>query len=328
MIHYLKLVRVQNLLLIIFIQYMIRQFVIAPLLQTYGFDVFSETMALFLLIASSVLIAAGGYVLNDYFDMKIDTLNKPDKQLVGKVISKQTAMLTHQILTFFGMLLGLLLAWILKSFTLAFIAIVIPGLLWFYSASYKRQLIIGNLVVAFIAGLTVLVVGITEIAFLQKKFGNLIFETPIPAQIYAWTGGFAIFSFLLTWIREIIKDLEDEYGDRELECRTMPIVWGTRKTKIVLWAMILLTITLLFLTNHFFIDFVGTFTLRYIVFGLTLPLVALSYLILRAKNRKDYHQASGLTKFIMLIGLLYAPVVYFLLAKEFGLSLFNIFIIQ
>ncbi|MDO9633767.1 MAG: geranylgeranylglycerol-phosphate geranylgeranyltransferase [Paludibacter sp.] len=307
---------------------MIRQFVIAPLLQTYGFNVFSETLALYLLIAASVLIVAGGYVLNDYFDMKIDAINKPDKQLVGKVISKQTAMLTHQILTFLGVISGLLLAWYVRSFTLGFLFIVGPGLLWFYSASYKRQLIIGNLVVAVIAGMSFLIIGITEMAFLQKKFGNLIFETPIPAQIYAWTGGFAIFSLLLTWIREIIKDLEDEYGDRELECRTMPIVWGTRKTKIVLWAMILLTITLLFMTNHFFIPFEGTFTLRYIIFGLTLPLVALSYLILRAKNRNDYHQASGLTKFIMLIGILYAPVIYLLLAKEFGLSLFNIFIIQ
>ena len=325
---YFKLVRIQNLLFIILIQWMIKQFVLVPLLQINNLDATGTFVFHYLLIITTVLIAAGGYVLNDYFDMKIDAINKPEKQYVGKSISKQTAMLMHQVLTFCGVATGLLLAWFLKNFTLALIFVVIPGLLWFYSASYKRQLIIGNVIIALIAALSIFVVGMTEMAVLQKKFGYLIFETEIPFQVYAWTGGFAVFAFLLTWIREIIKDIEDIHGDRELECRTLPIVWGIPKTKIALLCLIFITSALVLLADFFLIPFVGTFTLRYIAFGIITPLAMLSYLIFKASKPGDYHQASSLSKFIMFIGLLYTLVFNYLLAKETGISIFNTFIIQ
>ena len=188
MIKYLKVIRIQNLLFIILIQYMIRQLVLVPLLDTYGFDLHGEQLHLYLLIAASVLIAAGGYVLNDYFDVKIDTINKPGEVLVGKSISKQTAMVMHQLLTLTGVVIGLTLAWKLKSISLAFIFVVVPGLLWFYSASYKRQLMIGNLVVAFVSALSVIIVAISEIALLEVRYSDLIYNTLIPAKLYAWSG--------------------------------------------------------------------------------------------------------------------------------------------
>lgn len=325
---FLRLIRIQNLIFIAFIQFVMRQVVLAPLLQTFGFDASIETNILLLLIITSVFIAAGGYVLNDYFDIKIDAINKPEKQIVGKTISRHTAMILHQVLTGIGVICGLLLAYFVRSFTLAFIFIVIPGLLWFYSASYKRQFIIGNLVIAFIAAMTILVVGITQLAFLQKEFGSLIFETPIPANFYGWIGGFALFSFLCTWIREIIKDMEDEPGDREMECHTMPIKWGTNKTKLFLYGLIVVTVAGLFITNSFFIPFEGDLTLRYIIFGLALPFLFLGYLIFISKTRTDYHQASNLTKVIMFVGVLYSFIFYYLQAKKYGFSMFNLFIVQ
>jgi 4-hydroxybenzoate polyprenyltransferase len=237
-------------------------------------------------------------------------------------------MMIHQILTGLGVACGILLAIWTKSFTLAFIFIVVPGLLWFYSASYKRQFITGNLVVAFIAALTVLVVGITELAAMQKVYGKLIFETPIPGQFYGWIGGFALFSFLCTWIREIIKDMEDEKGDREMECHTLPIVWGMYKTKVFLYCIIALTVVLLFLANNYLVHFEGTLTLRYIIFGLVLPFGALCYLIYTSRRQADFHQASNLSKVIMLLGVLYSFIFYYLQAKAFGISLFNIFVLK
>jgi len=325
---YFKLVRIQNLFFIILIQWMIKQFVLVPLLLINNLEPSGTFVFHYLLIITTVLIAAGGYVLNDYFDMKIDAINKPEKQYIGKSISKQTAMLMHQVLTFCGVVTGLLLAWLLENFTLALIFIVIPGLLWFYSASYKRQLIIGNVIIALIAALSIFVVGMTEMAVLQKKFGYLIFKTEIPFQIYAWTGGFAVFAFLLTWIREIIKDIEDIHGDRELECRTMPIVWGIKRTKIALWSLIFITSVLLLSTDFFLIPFVGTFTLRYMTVGIIIPLSMLSYLIYKASKPGDYHQAASFSKFIMFIGVLYTLVFNYLLAKESGVSILNTFIIQ
>ncbi|NDP20339.1 MAG: UbiA family prenyltransferase [Paludibacter sp.] len=323
---YLRLVRFQNLIFIAFIQIVMDQVVIAPILQTYGFD--STFGMLGLLISATILIAAAGYVLNDYFDVKIDTINRPDKQVVGKYITKRSAMLIHQILTGLGVFLGLLLAYFARSFTIAFIFIVVPGLLWFYSASYKRQFLIGNLVVAFITAITVLTVGITELAFLQKEYGKLIFETPIPSNFYGWMGGFALFAFICTLIREIIKDIEDENGDKEMECRTLPIVWGTNKTKLFLYVLIIVTVFGLLLFNHLYIHFEGTLTIRYIIFGLILPFIILAYLIYTSKNPLDYHNAANLSKMIMLIGVMYGFVFYYLQAKTFGISLFNLFLVK
>lgn len=325
---YLKLFRFQNLLFIAFIQFAMHQAVLAPILQTFGFETsFLEMGYFYLLILATVLIAAGGYVLNDYFDIKIDKINHPDQLIVGNIISRKKSMILYQALTGIGILLGLFLAYIAKSFTLTFIFIVIPGLLWFYSASYKRQFLIGNLVVAFMAALTILVVAITQLAFLQNVYGTLIFETPIPEQLYRWMSGFAVFAFLCTWIREIIKDLEDEKGDREMECRTMPIIWGVKKTKIFLYGLITVTLIGLFSVT-LFIPFEGTVSIRYIIFGLTLPFCALGYLIYTANIPADYHQASILSKLIMLIGVLYCFVFYFLQAKTYGISLFNLFMVQ
>ncbi len=326
--HYLQLIRYKNIIFIAFIQFIVYYAIIIPILQKYGFASDQPFFIIGLLVIVTVFTAAGGYVLNDYFDVKIDAINKPDKQIVGKRISRNAAAIIHQVLTGIGTLAGLILAFYLRNFTLGFIFIAVPGLLWFYSASYKRQFITGNLIVSLLSGLTLLVIGITAIAYLKKIYGVFVYDTTIPAEIYSWTGGFAIFSFLFTWIREIIKDIEDEKGDREFECRTMPIVWGITRSKIVIYILFVIANMVLYLTNVFYIPFEGTFTFRYILFGITIPSLAVIYILLTAKNRKDYHNASSLVKFIMLTGILYALVFYYFMAKIYGLVLFNLFMVK
>lgn len=327
MSRFLKLIRIQNLLFIAVIQCIIRQFVIAPLLETSGIDVYGSWLHLSLLIAATVLIAAGGYIINDYFDVKIDILNKPDQVLVGRSIDKRTTMLMYQFCTFGGIIIGLWLSWQLSSLLLAFIFFVVPGLLWFYSASYKRQLIIGNVVIAFLSALSVLTVLFIELERLKTQT-SMVLNPAIYRDLFAWVGGFALFSFLLTWIREIIKDMEDIYGDREMECRTLPIVWGIKAAKIIVVSLIGITTFILLFINFAYIDFEGTLTLRYTLFGLILPFAWVIYLIIKAKHPVDYHRISMLIKFVMVLGLLYAPVFYFLLARKTGLILFQLFTVS
>lgn len=317
-----KVIRIQNLLFIAFIQLLMGESVLVPILKTYGFQGGLQSAMLSLLILSTVCIAAGGYILNDYFDIKIDTINKPDKMVIGKSISRSTAMVMHQIFTAIGVLFGLVLSYYARSFTLALIFIVVPGLLWFYSASYKRMFVVGNLIIAFTAALSILIVGIAELAFLQKEFGQIIFETPIPSLIYTWISGFASFAFITTLIREIIKDIEDEKGDREMECRTMPIKWGLKNTKLVVYALILFTVIGLFIIEGLYIHFEGSLTIRYILIGLVFPLIMLLYLIFKALTPTDFHQASTLIKVIMLVGVLYSLIFYYLQAKSNGFTIF------
>jgi len=325
---YIQLIRYKNLLFLAFIQFVMQQLVIAPLLQKYGFEYITPDYSLLLLILATICIAAAGYVINDYFDIKIDRINKPDKQIVGVVITKQQAMLLHQLLTGIGVVCGLLFAFSLRSFTLAFLFIVVPGLLWFYSASYKRQFVTGNLIVALLAGLSVLVVGIAAVADLKHTYADLVFQTTIPAEIYTWIGGFAVFSFLLTFVRELVKDMQDVEGDREMECRTVAIVWGENKTKLLIYSLVIIVIGLLLGVSIYYIPFENSLSFRYVLFGLILPMLAFCYLILKAKTIESLRSAASFLKYIMLLGVLYSFVFYFLLAQQFGLSLFNLFLIK
>lgn len=326
---YLKLIRWKNLLFIVLIQWLMQHSVVYPLLQTYGFETSPHALLYWLLIAATVLITAGGYVINDYFDVKIDRINKPEKVVVGQDVSLRSTMLFYQILTVIGTVTGIIIAFMSRSFTLGFIFILTPGLLWFYSASYKRQFVIGNLIVALSSALSVLIVGVLAVALLKLQYSNeLLQQTPVPSKVYGWIGGFAGFAFLLTWIREIIKDMEDAEGDREMECRTMPIKWGEKNTKYFLYALIALTIAALFHVNHYYIDFEGNFTFQYIAFGLAVPLLNLAYLIFKGEEKKDFQRASNVSKVIMLIGVLYSLVFYYFQAKTYDISLFGLFLVK
>lgn len=328
MLKYFRLVRLLNIIFLAGIQILMYFSVIQPIMQLHGFESAQLNSNYFwLLVVASVLICAGGYVLNDYFDVKIDNINKPDKLLVTNVISKNSAMLIYQILSGVGLVVGLILAFLLKSFTLGFIFIVSVGLLWFYSASYKRQFIIGNLIVAFLSAISVLCVAILQIAILQKNYGNLIFETPIPPMIYLYIGGFAVFAFFTTWLREIIKDIEDELGDREMECHTMPIKLGIARTKICIYVLITLIIIALFICSKL-ISFHGALTFRYILIGTIIPLFVLSYMIFVAKNKTEFHQAATLTKVIMMIGVCYSLIFYYEIAKMFKIPFFDLFFVK
>jgi 4-hydroxybenzoate polyprenyltransferase len=236
-------------------------------------------------------------------------------------------MFFYQILTGLGVVLGLLSAFLAKSFTLGFIFVVVPGMLWFYSASYKRQFLVGNLIVALLSAISVFIVAVFQIAVLKNQYTDFLFETQIPATIYTWIGGFAFFAFLCTFLREIIKDMEDVEGDCEMECRTMPIKWGTGRTKIFVYFFILLIIILLLILNNM-ISFEGRLTFHYILFGLVIPFLALAVFIFIAKNKNDFHQSSALIKIIMLVGVLYSLFFYYLTAKQFSISLFGILMVK
>lgn len=323
-----RLVRLPNLAMIAFILFSIQKAVTTPILQKYGFEIAENSWHLYLLIAATVLIAAGGYIINDYFDIKIDSINRPEKVVISRSISKPTAMLMYQIISVTGVVIGLTLAHFIKSYSLAFVFLVVPGMLWFYAASYKRQFLTGNIMIAFCGALLLITVALLEIGTLEKQYSNLIFSTPLPKEIYAWTGAFAVFSFITTLIRELIKDMQDIEGDCEMECRTVPIKIGIDKTKYWVNALIFTTISLLLYALYFVIPFGESINARYIWFGLVFPLVFLGYLVQTSKTSKAFEQAATFAKYIMLVGVLYSYVFYYIMAKTYNISIFGIFTVQ
>ncbi len=237
---FFKLIRLQNLLIIAATQYMMRFFIVEPILAVNGFVPQLDHLHFFLLVFSSVAITAAGYVINDYFDMKTDLLNRPSTVIVGRKISRRGAMITHIFLNALGVLTGIYLAWYIDILSLGIAYLLAAGILWFYSTTYKRQFLIGNLIVAVFTAVVPFVVVIFEIPLLNKAYREVLIANDMNLNyLLAWVGGFSFFAFLSTLIREIIKDIEDFEGDSAYGRNTMPVLIGIRFTKIVVVILIL-----------------------------------------------------------------------------------------
>ena len=307
----LQLVRWSNLFFLGALIYVMEKWVVVPILDDVAFGEQLPWYILLLIAAATILIAAGGYVINDYFDIKIDRINRPNQLIVTQYISKENAMRLSIGLSGVGMVCGLVAAWLLRSSTIAILFAIIPGLLWFYSSSYKRLLIIGNVTIALLSALSPMMVALANVAQLQLKYSTILPYTTLEHDIYAWVGGFSLFAFLLTWIREIVKDLQDQMGDRELECHSMPIVWGNTVTKIVVTVLIVLTTVLIGWFWYSLLPFGHSwqsFSTRYIVLAIIIPLWGALWLLWAAKIPSDYRTCQQVLKLTMFLGMLYSFV--------------------
>lgn len=322
---FFQLIRYKNLLIIVGIQWLMHRTIITPLTEIYGLDIVMPDKYLFLLILATVTIAGGGNAINDYFDVRIDEINRPEKQLVGKKISRRMAMLTHQILTGIGVVTGLFISYRAGSTALAFLFIIIPGLLWFYSSAYKRQFLIGNIVVAFMAALVPFIVILFDQSFLYRIHGEMILSNGLSRQLFSWVGVYAIFSFITTLTREIVKDMQDEEGDREWESNTLPIVIGRPATKIVV-GLLLITIAggIIYILSHFQNTIATSIIKNYAIYILLIPLLTTLILVIRSKTKSDFSLISLLIKLIMIGGIMYAPIAYFIMAKLFNIPFFTL----
>jgi 4-hydroxybenzoate polyprenyltransferase len=310
---YLQLLRVGNLAFLAILLFVMEKWVATPLLQLAQFREQMPWWVLMLLIISTIFIAAGGYVINDYFDVKIDRINRPEDLVVTRIISRDGAMHIFQVLTILGIAMGLAVAWWSRSWTMAMIYIVIPGLLWFYSASYKRQLLVGNIVVAFVSALVPLLVAIANADYLRHLYGEALAYTPIVGQLYVWLSGFSLFAFLMTFVREMVKDIEDIKGDREMECRTIPIVWGEMTTKIISSVILLITMALIGYLLWSVLPFPcewSTLSTRYVLFGLLVPILCAIVLLWAAKTPMEYRRTQLIIKFAMFMGIMYSFVIH------------------
>ncbi|MFZ6013574.1 MAG: geranylgeranylglycerol-phosphate geranylgeranyltransferase, partial [Bacteroidota bacterium] len=231
---------------------------------------------LFLMSASTVLIAAGGYIINDYYDIKIDLINKPERVVIGKNVTRRYAILLHSAFSILGVFLGLIVHW-----KIAMVNFASVFLLWWYSNDLKRQPFIGNVVVALLTGVSIMIIDAIY------KTGNILIVI------------YACFAFFMTLIREIIKDIEDLKGDNTFGCRTLPIVWGTRKTKFVIYLILAAFCATVLTLNLIYVNL----PLHYFLVFLFIPLLLMLYRLIRADTKKDFSWLSGFCKIIILLGI-------------------------
>jgi len=232
---------------------------------------------LLVLATSTVVIAAAGYIINDYYDIKIDLINKPERVVIGKSITRRYALFFHSILLTIGVGLGFFIGW--KIGVINFFS---SFLLWWYSNSLKRQPFIGNFVVAWLTSISIVLV-------------NILYDVNNSLVII-----YALFAFFMTLIREILKDMEDLKGDNTFGCRTLPIIWGIRRTKIIIYVLLALLFTSVLLLNAKFVEL----PFYYFLVLLFVPLGFLLIRLIRADTRKDFYWLSQWCKIIMLLGIL------------------------
>lgn len=303
---FFKLVRWTNLLMIALMMLLVYYCLMSPLFTSGIAAVMPPAPSFLLLVLSLVFIVAGGYVINDIFDVDIDKINKPERQLVTTVFSEKEARIFYNVLTLIGLLAALASSIIIaktKFFTLFAILLLLVGVLYSYSSTYKKKLVVGNLIVSLLVAFSVFLPWLFEMIYLSNNVLVLSLSKNIMMEILPYVMIYTAFAFLTNFIREILKDAEDLKGDSVTHCRTIPIVYGTKKMNVILLVLAILVYVLLL---YFMIDLwkMKSYITLGIIFFIwnTFPVM---FFNLFGKNvNVNYHSYSVFYKVMMLFGVL------------------------
>jgi 4-hydroxybenzoate polyprenyltransferase len=262
--------------------------------------VFANKTVLFLLILSSVLIAAAGYIINDYFDINIDLVNKPQQNVVDTIMSRRWAMFWHMFLSMTGIVMGFYVDFISGHFLLGISNVFCVIMLFVYSLTFKRKMLIGNIIISALTAWVVMVMGLYVMIDFVLKMGE---SSTSVTRIMRLTVLYTAFAFIISLIREVVKDMEDIEGDRRYGCRTMPIVWGINSSKVftAVW-LIVLTVSLV-VVQVYVLLFGWWWSALYVLLLIVLPLVWILRKLRMAKSQADFHYLSSIIKLVMLTGI-------------------------
>ncbi|MDR3680540.1 MAG: geranylgeranylglycerol-phosphate geranylgeranyltransferase [Flavipsychrobacter sp.] len=301
---WLRLIRWNNLLIILLTQLLAWACVVLPVGYYTHVPLLLTPVNFACLCLSTILIAAAGYIINDYFDIRIDAINRPEKVVLETAIPRRMAIMLHSILNVVGLLLAGYVARQAHHLDWLALQATCTLLLWFYSTHFKRQFMTGNLVVALLTSLTIAALMLYEPAlhpyYTQRYFIHTpMFSAPNPVWLL---GFYAFFAFMLTWMREIVKDMEDFKGDEAEGCVTMPIRWGLQRSMrftqilcaVVVAPLVLVAIKLLL---------AGWLLLSgYTFFAIIIPVGIWGLFLQQQATSAHYHKASFWLKMIMVMG--------------------------
>jgi 4-hydroxybenzoate polyprenyltransferase len=304
---FFKMIRLSNLVFIALTQVLFQLCIYYPL---YKEQIPSGDIGSFiLLLFASLFIAAAGYIINDYFDINIDEVNKPDRMVVDKLISRRWAIAWHFMLSTAGVLLTMLALPVFQKWYLIAANIFCVALLWFYSTTFKRKLLIGNITIALLTAWTILLIFFSKVS-VTDAFGTLFQGQP---KLFRFAFLYAGFAFIISLVREAIKDIEDMPGDEKYGCRTMPIVWGINSTKVFVAVWLTIVIATLVVIQVYILQFRWWWAVVYCIPFIILPLLYIFIKLFKASTTQDYHKLSALAKLVMLTGILSMIFFYFYL---------------
>ena len=296
---FFRLIRWPNLLFIALTQFLFVYCIVHPIFHSAGILPNVRGVQFILLCVSSLLIAAGGYIINDYFDLDIDSVNKPERLVVDRIIRRRSTIMWHLFFSMTGVVIGFYLD-ITSGISFLGIANSMCVLLLFvYSISLKRKLLWGNILISLLTAWVVMVISWSE-------GSHLIHQRDIvgTGKIYRFTFLYAGFAFIISLIREAIKDMEDMEGDRKYDCRTMPIVWGLNGAKIFVSVWLIVLIAVITIVQFYVLQYGWWINAVYCVFAIILPLLWVFKKLFSAQSPAEFHRLSSIVKAIMLTGIL------------------------
>lgn len=315
MIHFIRLTRPLNLIIIALTMYGLGWYFNGAV--EYSENTGVRSGYFFLLVFSTVLIAAAGNIINDYFDVRADRINKPDRLIIGKFVKRRVAIVTHWGLNVIAFSIAIFLSWKLETFWYMFIHLLSINILWYYSSYFKRKLIIGNILIAGLTAMVPLLVGLyffQSHKLLESNIQNHFiypFEQFNDDTFIVWLSfALAGFAFLLNFAREIVKDMEDVEGDKLLRAKTVPIVMGFKKSKTIISIVLFSSFLAIMLL---WIQIYKMESIVFVPIGISSILVLIAFILLiNANDKTKFKTVNSCIKLAMISGLL-SPVYWKLL---------------
>ncbi|MCF6132199.1 geranylgeranylglycerol-phosphate geranylgeranyltransferase [Flavobacterium wongokense] len=298
---YLKLIRYQNLLLLAFMQLIFRY----GFLKLQNIPLALNHFQYALLVLSTVLIAAAGYIINDILDQETDYDNRPNNVIVGKSISEKAAYNLYFVLNVLGVGIGFYLSNVIQkpSFTGAFI--IVSATLYMYATSLKQMLLVGNIIVALLLSFSVLIIGLFDL--LPATYDGNRAEMGV---MFSMLIDYAVFAFIINLIREIVKDMEDVDGDYNQGMSTLPIAIGVSRTSKVIFGLgIIATLILLWYVNTYLMDYHLYYAVVYALIFVVSPMIFFLVKIWNAQSKKEFHLLSSVLKWVIFFGILSVLVI-------------------
>ena len=298
---FLRLIRWPNLLFIVLTQALFRYFIL-PFVYLDGHEGY-ETIKLsnslfFLLVMASVCIAGAGYIINDYFDVNIDQVNKSSKVIIGKFIKRRWAIVLHAVLSFAGLALSMYVGYRLRNILIPLFNFLAIFILLVYSSTFKKKLLIGNILISLLTAWVILVMTLAEYRFRLSPH-DIVWQRLLKVSFI-----YAGFAFIISLVREVIKDMEDREGDVKYGCTTMPIVWGIPVSKVFAGVWVIVLIGLITAIQIYVIQLGWWFSALYSIVTIVVPLIWVLRKLYEANTPQEFHRLSSVIKIIMLAGII------------------------
>ena len=303
------MLRLPNLIIVGLTQYLLFFCLLDPLYHESGVNKALTSLQFFLLVLATLLVTLGGYIINDIFDLEIDKINKPEKVWIDKKFSRKQGIGFYWLINATGFLISIFVAHQIGYLHLCLLFPLAAGLLALYSYRLKHVPLTGNIVVSLFCALVAMIVLYAEwdsflsAAAIEHSFGhtvhNLFFS-------------FAVFAFVTTLAREIVKDVEDLEGDKMKGSKTFPSVYGINRAKNVIQFLMIVLFGLVGLFIWWNVVYLEWALVGYAVLLIFIPVIFVNLKVFKASETSHYKYLSKLIKILMVLGLLYLVLFRFL----------------